>query len=162
MPRVRTELPITFRVYPERNRKLYYQVFIFPNRRQMYLFRDEQHRSGAIGYRKGHGKGSNRFLAICQSWITENFGPRGGMTLGRSIGEILFAVPYIGAGVVSHEMTHAAIRWGANKGIDGRKVMSEFGRDEERICLAQGHMVRQFWNHWWKHEEAKKKAATGG
>ncbi len=145
----------TFRVYPERNRKLYYQVFIFPDKRTMYKFHDIQHDLGRIEYAHGQRKPSKDFWAICQSWNSSHFGKRGGTYPGPSIGQVLFAEPHIKAGIVSHEMTHAALFYAAKKRILPVHLYSG-GRQHEAVCRAQGNMVRQFWNGWYNRHEKKR------
>ena len=51
----------------------------------------------------------------------------------RKIGVLSFYYPKIGAGIVSHEATHAALYWASKNGLD----------DEELVALAVGEIVRQ-------------------
>lgn len=153
------EKVISFRVHPEKNKRLFYKVFIFPDKKTMYAFCDLQDKLGLLEYQdKRDNHTAHNFVAICASWDQTKVGPRGGKSRGRSIGQVLFAEPYVKNWIVSHEMTHAAIRWAEKKRIPAEGLYAH-GRQHEEVCRAQGDMVRQFWSGLYRRLNKKARLA---
>lgn len=132
-----------FRIYASRSRKWYFDVFIFRDRRTMRRFWSETNARTGL-------RGSPRFEAVCRSWYTLKVrGRRSG-----SLGQVLFHARRVGAGIVSHEMTHAACAWlGRQRGKHlGGDVDHVDRRLEERFCHVQGYLVNQFWNEFYQRK----------
>jgi len=113
-----------FRIYTDGRGSKYYTVFVFADKHAMYVFRDEWHEAWGV-------KKSYRFEAECVSWKWKSLEDK--RMHKRDIGCVIFHLGFIGSGVVSHEMTHAALFWRRKRHSD------------ERVCRVQGELVRQFW-----------------
>jgi hypothetical protein len=119
------DLPTKFRVYTEGRASKYYTVFVFADKRAMRIYQNAQ--SDIWGVKRW-----TKFEAICTGWKIKD------RKRWRNIGCVLFHLDYIGSGVVSHEMTHAAIFWRKKRHSD------------ERFCKVQGNLVRQFWWNYYR------------
>ena len=145
--------PIQFRIYPSKDRNLFYTVFIFKRKRHAQGYIREQNK--LIGCPDTQGD----FLAITRGWTSLKVNPDGtdGET-GRDIGQIVFCEKACRVGIVSHEMTHATIFWAKRMRKPFKKIFN--GGDEnpehEEFCWVQGNLVRQFWVGWWKHHPNRK------
>ncbi len=123
---------VRFRVYPEKRRHHYFNVLVFPSRRRMYAFNKIRF-SGFPG-----AKGEN-FDAITLPYRFET----GSRELKREIGTILFHRQRIGAGCVSHEMTHAAIHFLDFIGMTPADLAEH--KSEEKFARLVGNLTRQFY-----------------
>lgn len=111
---------ISFRVYPE-NRSLYAQVNIWHSKNSSPL--------------------SRRHAASC--WPCESYRvtPQNKARKQGLFAELTFYRERLGVGVISHEMTHAAVLWARRRGLIDD--VSE-NPAEERFASAVGEMCRQF------------------
>jgi len=125
----------------------WYRVLIFPRVSQMHEFYHRQWTSGEVcDCRRMHkGKMDCQFLGQV-SYIRPR--PPDG-----SLGQIIFCAKAIGAGVVSHEMTHAAVFYLRNH----RGMNISNSKNDERLAYLQGDLTRDFWNQWYA---AKRKPAA--
>lgn len=96
------------------------------------------------------------FDAITRPWTRSVVQKNGRKTKLPDCGQILFSLPCVGAGLVSHEMTHAAIRWaervrlGARRVFNGAKSRAGVSDEHERFCQAQGQLVSEFWTKFYR------------
>lgn len=118
------------------------------NRRQFYwvlVFRDREHVFAAHDLFMKEWR-----LPLCRhnyEAITTSYSK---IVAGRRTGElgiVLFHLGSMGAGIVSHEMTHAALMW--------RRRRCKRATDE-RVCWVQGNLVMQFWRQFWKRKLDKE------
>ncbi len=137
---------VHFRVYCDAaGKRRYYKVFIFRTEEQMY---EHFKKTNTQSRWKRGGIGKLNFVAVCQGYRRYDVKRRG--RLLPDIGQILFTADRLGAGVVSHEMTHAVIYWAdTHTKIDLAKIASST-RTDERIALVQGNLVNQFWSKFYK------------
>lgn len=127
-----------YRVYPERGSRLHFRVRIFRSLRAMrrYLAADPFHRT--LGR---HGK------AMCSTWTRHRVRRGRRSRITDEMGEIVIPRAWLGAGVIAHEATHAALGWARRIGLQG--VLDAAGRPgrvsdpEERFCRALGEISRQ-------------------
>jgi hypothetical protein len=141
---------VSFRVYPDRAKTCYYVVYIFRTEAEMF----NHFQRTNIDPQMDTGKLD--FLAVCQGW--DRFTIEAGKRRKRhpEIGQILFCVGQMGAGIVSHELTHATTYWA------GRRTKLRFAdlhadkATDERYAWAQGHMVSQFWTKFWERRKQVK------
>jgi hypothetical protein len=118
-----------FKVYTEGRGSKYYTVYVFADKHAMLTYYHAQcEKTGSVRWTK--------FEAICQHW--KWLGRAEKRKHARDIGCVLFHLGFIGSGVVSHEMTHAAMFWRRKRHSD------------ERLCLVQGELVRQFWLNYYR------------
>lgn len=136
--------PIVFRVSPEKGH--HYRVIICRNRDQMYAVWKRQIDQGVIPGDLRLGK--LNFLGQVTWWSRFKWmKTRAQWTKHPNCGQILLCADHIGAGLISHEMTHAAtffLAWT----VGVRSLMRH--ATNERLCLVQGRLVQQFWDKWWK------------
>lgn len=134
---------VSFRVYPEKNRKFYYLAFVFRSNALMYEHFDLS--NAEMEWSKGANRTNGKFDAITESWVSTNYsGKPGRPRRGRCVGQILFYAGSVGSGVVSHEMSHAALHFSEKQ----RKVDAATLYDlnpQEKFCWIQGYLVAQFW-----------------
>jgi len=128
-----------FRVRVARPRNApYYRVLIFDSREAMIAFYDKQRRlSPGIG----RASGRNGFLAQCNGWEAEYRGRK----KTNCVGQVLFYKGQMGAGIVSHEMTHAAHYWLGQRWNDYRSHYRD-----EKLAWVQGWLVSQFWRNFFR------------
>jgi hypothetical protein len=134
-----------FRLYPSKGTRLYYECYIW-NRRQ------EMRRVHRIIC--GKFKHENRVMAFVECCVLRDKKTKRKL---RCIGECHFYLHDIGGGIVSHEMTHAAVGYMHRKGmvLDFRRkpfTEADFGKKsrvikgaEEDLCTVIGTLVRQFY-----------------
>ena len=126
-----------FKVYPNRG-KDYYRVLLFDHAKDMYWVVREQRKVWGLSrigrYNFGGLTQSYRVLAPAKT--------------RHEIGLITLARPYSRrAGVVAHEMFHAALyywleRWPV-------KLLAK-SRYEEKVARSVGWMTAQYWEKWYK------------
>lgn len=153
-------LLLKFRIYPERDRFRYYTVFVFDSRRAMYtFFREQVDILNKDGSRQCDEECD--FAALATTWTHFHINADGSEVEDkRDIGQIIMHRNRVRIGVVSHEMTHAALFWADREGLDPHEVMGD-SRDHqgahERFCYAQGELVRQFWLRWMHYLDKEKR-----
>lgn len=137
-------------VKPQRGVRRYFTVFLFRDKPTMYKFFDLQNeRMGLPALKKD-------FSAITRVWKHLVVDAHGHSRIGSSLGAILLHRDWIGAGTISHEMTHAVIGWAAIRGLDPSRVIESMNghrdanRTEEMVCWVQGYLVNQFWNKFYR------------
>lgn len=134
--RVEAGKPVDFRLYiPETHD--YYRVMIFGSIVEMREFRAEYVRECGLHFRGG----DKSFAALVSPHIRYN---RAGKVI-KECGQILFCTEYTRSGIVSHEMTHAAIAWMRRKRRD-----PGLPRNEERLCAIVGRLTAKFWFKYWE------------
>lgn len=129
-----------FKVYPGSNKGLYFSVYIFRTKDQMY---DHFKQSNVDTEWKQPGQDECDFTAITQSWMRYDITPDSEI-LKPDMGRILFYSGGFDAGIVSHEMTHATLYWAIRKRIKAASLYNDKNA-EEKFCWAQGYLVNQFW-----------------
>lgn len=133
----------TFRVYCEKGKPFYYQVYIFDTIEAMQRHFTQTNRN--VRWQRGASEGRLGFEAIAQSWEREKYNGRKIAVRRTNIGQILFYAGNLGAGIVSHEMTHATTFWAHRTAkMDLSKLYSS-RRIDERYAWVQGYLVAQFW-----------------
>lgn len=132
--------PIRFKVYPEKKKRLFYWVYVWPDRDALV------ERSKTLYPDFGHNHETYGFCSLVKVW---KVGSDGRKRRDSRCGEINFFREHIGAGIVSHEMTHAALGWAQRVGVMleqyedwSKSVVSDA---EERYASAVGELVRQFY-----------------
>lgn len=129
---------ITFRVYPESRRSFYFTVRVFKTLRGQ-----REHCKKVNGAKYS----TRRQLAVVQSWTAYNVKNKR-RSVRKEVGEILFSQKHVGVKIVSHECTHAALRWSqrANFAIKGKSNSCGLCSDnEERFCHGLSNMVGQIY-----------------
>jgi hypothetical protein len=143
----------TFRIYPEkRTSRLYFQVRVFSSVtaiRRYLKYSDLNRRTlGRYG------------LAMCSTFDVLK-GKRGRWRKQPIMGEILFPVRGLRAGVIAHECTHAALGWARRIGLNPVSAAVKQGRclvadaNEERFCYALGELNRQIAIQIWERGLSK-------
>lgn len=138
----------TWRLWCEPKRKHWFVAYVFATKRQMYGFHDLR-----------HGRGQHNYEARVQGLIVYSDGKRTG-----KLGEMFLYAGNLGAGIVAHECTHAALRW-LDDGLHRLKWPSIFSAAgpsaspaEERFCWVVGNLVLQFWRRFYRcHKTATPK-----
>lgn len=132
-----------FRIYPEKGKsRLYFDVRVFASVKAIRRYVKASDMPSRTLGRYG--------LAMCSSWIRIRI-RKGRLSPRRlpDMGEILFPVRGLTAGVIAHECTHAALAWAARVGLN--PVERKFARGdhlwaskaEERFCYGLGELNRQ-------------------
>jgi hypothetical protein len=154
-------LLLKFRIYPERDRFRFYTVFVFDSKRAMYtFFRAQVDILNTDDTRRCDEKCD--FSAIATHWTHFSINADGTEVEDeRDIGQVLFHRKRVRIGVVSHEMTHAALFWAGREGLDPHEIMESPGEGDhrsahERVCYVQGELTRQFWLRWMHYLDKEK------
>lgn len=121
----------TFRVYPDKKRRFYFKVIVFSTPSQM----EKYERDGVRGF---PGKKPKEFAALTLPYECIV----GSKESKREIGTILFHRLRTGTGIVSHEMTHAALHYFRIKNDDKADFTEE--KAEELLAQTVGDLTRQF------------------
>ena len=129
-----------FRIRPKPDRPEYYQVRIFKTQEQM--FRWSERRGFDVG-----GREANTGAYVCSFQLYHIDADGGEKTLPQ-IGIICLHLDELGAGVVSHEMTHAALYWFRYSLGDYSQL--EQGDYLETVCQVQGDLTGQFWDRYFR------------
>ena len=155
----RTEV-VKFNVWPDRTRKKpwFWKVFVFESRQAMLIFHREQ-----VKLWGDTGENAREdFHAVTKTWEIITWRtkrpPRRGWR-AHCIGHVMFHRQKLGAGVVAHEMGHAALRWAetwlkipakdlyhGRGGAAGRRAH----RNEEQVLHVLGGLVAQFWHGFYR------------
>lgn len=136
-----------FRIKPEPHHDpRYYQVMVFRNKPTLYKFWE------LVCQRWGldcASRGEPNFEAITHGFSGVHIAEDGTETPDPCVGLILFHEDRFGAGIVAHELTHAALFWYA----DRRKLpLAALDTDGEPLCLVTGELNHQFWKKWLARE----------
>lgn len=136
----------------KRGRRLFYRVCVFDDVDFMRDFLHEQAKQ--LHYRPEFKACQRRgyfarTLACVTYWVPV---PKNGSNF---IGTIAFCSEHIGSGIVSHEMTHAALYYcyRARKNFDPRKPAHD-----ELLAWTQGWLTTQFWRKFCRLFEEKTDA----
>lgn len=125
--------PICFRVYPSSRHSFYFVVNIWPTKQAM-----RRHCFWIAG----------KFDAASTGESNTRY-PSKRMT--KQLGQVNFYKSYIGAGVVSHELLHSAIRWLQKVAPSDQAFVAKDGRAseaEELMCNGLHRMVIDFWDNY--------------
>ncbi|MCK9370766.1 hypothetical protein M0R04_12725 [Candidatus Dojkabacteria bacterium] len=134
---------VSFKIYPEKNKKKYYKVIITQTKEQMYFVNDEISRIQKLE------KIKHNYIAICRSYEHTDKKFKG------QIGTILFYVESSRkVGIVSHEMTHAVIYYFCGKGYKLKNIRKN-KKLEEKFCNYSMFLNAHYWNNWYKVTEKK-------
>jgi len=132
---------------PRKRSRHFYRMWIFPSPEAMYAFWTEQVR---LGLRRSTGKLNFKAQA---TWWGAGALPRH----PNCVGQVIMVIDQVGAGLVSHEMTHAALYYlqGTMRrpAVDWRNK-----RLEEELAYLQGALTAGFWREWWKHKELERRS----
>ena len=121
----------------------FFNVLIFADKAAMNIYyRAQQEKLG--------DEATCDFDAITCSWTIQAIRPDGTEKKKPHMGVILFYRQRLGVGIVSHEMTHAAIRWGYRVGLRLDEAEDADGAREERVAWVQGYLVTQFWRAFYR------------
>lgn len=120
--------------------KYWYLVHVYPDRKAMHAA--YRTKGGSLARRR-----ELRFYARCdtQACDVRRFN-RPCKDHGWFAGEMFFASPYAGAGLVAHEMTHAAVAHLDCCGVRNFRT----AKNDERLAALTGKLVSAFWRKWWK------------
>jgi hypothetical protein len=150
----------TFKLYPDPRRKRYYKVFVFDTRAMMHAFWRAQVRANTelvLGRRvsaalKRRHTGDLGWAAQAARWYGH-----WGVIPREHVGQVLFYKRFLGAGVVAHEMTHAALYDVAAHARGGGYRLT--ARDDERLASVAGELSRQFWCRWYRRPAFRRVAS---
>lgn len=131
----------TFRLPVGRGR--YYTVRIFRSKAAMIQYQRDIYAGDGIRREDG-------FEAMCMSWRRYRL-HAGRWHLVKECGAILFHQGFLGAGVVAHELAHAAFRLAGSR--PGRRVDFRSIQREEAYCRRLGKLVSKFWRAYWRLEQ---------
>ena len=106
-------------------------------------------------------------LAVCRgTWIEREV--RGRWQRTPEVARVYLPAHSLGAGLVAHELTHAAVMWARRVRLSGRAIIGDGERGRrcspngrplpplvennanERFADVMGHLNYQFWRAWWK------------
>jgi hypothetical protein len=132
-------IPVTFKLYPEAQRGLFYVVKVWPSRTAM------------LTHLRSIGKKDLRGTqAMCSSYVIERW-KNGRKQVNPNCGEINVHRKRLDSEIAAHEIGHAVVQWARRRGIDPMSVEGDVrgheGSENERFCRALGRMVAQFANH---------------
>lgn len=140
-----------FKVHIDRDRDYYWRVQIYRTQAQMLHAINRMNRFFGTTEEVNSGSGRTAAMVCMRDYLKlEHY----------RLGTIYFHVGKVGGGVVSHEMTHAAMYFWWNVEDRPWDSLRSDKEAEEAFALAQGHLVSDFWNNWWprcdKWAEANK------
>lgn len=142
------QFPIKFRVYPESVHGFYFNVRIY---------RDQESMQKAAEYGGGKRKNFSNAAAVVRGLKRGRRTDRG-IAWKKQLGTIYFYKDCVGTEVITHESTHAALRWAEEKKFN---VVDRNGPDyiagdacdnEERFCYALGKIAAQIASKCWAHK----------
>lgn len=125
-----------FRAYCE-NRSLYVEVRVYQDLKRMR--RDLLKREGP-GF-------SDAFGAFCSMEVVSY---KSGKARKKPIIGTMYLLESVGAGILSHECTHAALRWAERIGLGELDNSSGWScHSEERFCWVVGNLVSKIGRTIW-------------
>lgn len=149
---------VSFRFYPGQSftgkTGLYFGVVVFRTLREM----------------RKHAKHVNdakfsvrNTLGLVQGWTRYHFFDGKQVGVYKEMGEIVLAQRHCGVRIVSHEVTHAMLRWAERKKLDQKWLRGEGNKKnglvsadvEEPMCYAVGDMCAQIYDRLWSSEVIK-------
>lgn len=127
-----------FRIYPAKDRYFYFTVYVFANEWDMREFRRIQLPG------RTEDRNATDYAAVCVRYIDcKNARAKvPEKRYDRDIGAVLFHRRKTGTGVVSHEMTHAALH-ALHVTQTKKNPIYNHVLDEALACMV-GHLTRQF------------------
>ena len=134
---------ISFKVWCDKKKTRFYWVHIFKNKETMQAWNLKD------GY-----NGSKRYAAVARSYSRQKLVKGRWKVKKDEQGCVSFDVHTLGAGIVSHEFTHAALYWFHAKYKDYRKL--DNSKHDELLAWVQGNLVRQFWYQFYKLKKSKR------
>jgi hypothetical protein len=150
---------ISFKVSPtlEKRGKHFFNVIVFYSRQEMYKWWNL--------YRKGRSDGGvdlscncegDGFEGMCIPYETVRICPGGAEEQGKDLGIIILHRKRLGAGLISHEMLHAALWWdrlvnGNTDACYGRENGDNNGA-EERLNYGLFYLVKECVTKLYKHK----------
>lgn len=121
-----------FRVYPDRARRFFFYILVFPTKARMYRF-----------YQEGvHGFPGSKHCDFHAITLPYRYAV-GSKEKKREIGTVLLYRARTGATVVAHEMTHAACHY-----MQIKKGGYPTERTEEEFARVVGSMTGQFFRRY--------------
>lgn len=139
-----------FRLYPE-GRRLYFEVRIYATKRGMQRAIRQSDRWLGITSEWAQAE------AVCRSFKHQRF-VRGRWRTGPPCGVLFLHRGRLGAGIVAHEIAHAAVQYARRVRLSGRRVWRSVGGDEaqpnERFARITGDLNAQFWQHYYQQRRA--------
>lgn len=119
--------------------KKYWTVGIYPSLDELNRWLDSHACTDRWSERRGRGRPFLASVVMFEKPVTPN-----------GLGYIVFSVERLGAGIVTHEMTHAALRT-LGFGL-GRRL----GRaQEEELANTVEWLVTKFWQRWYRYAEPR-------
>lgn len=139
--------PLSFQLKLNRRTKKHYRCFIFRDPEELRAFAREQDK--ILGYRSRWNK-----TLGCARW----FGGSTPAAKPNQIGVVLLCRQHIGVGIVSHEMTHAAL-YAINRGVwsvpkKGPHYMKLTDAQDERQAWLVGWFCVQFYDWYYRQKGA--------
>ncbi len=123
-----------FRIFPDKTKRYYFEVVVFPSRKKMQdYYRD--------GFKALRGRGRTKDVDAVTIPYRKAEPPK--LKDKQEIGTILLHRRQTGTGIVSHEMTHAAVHYLAVS----RQRLPKHENDmkaEERLAWTVGNLTKQF------------------
>ena len=138
-----------FRVKPNPTKPHFYEVRIFDTKAAMVAHWHKRHESGYFTDKSTGSGVVRKFEAIASSSEKLEQWSDGRWRKTPWLGEVLFYKSFMGAGIVSHEMSHAGLYW-LTRNKDTSKGFNLSRRDDEKLAEAVGELSRQFWVKWFK------------
>ena len=140
---------VRFRVYPESVHGFYFDVEVYPTQKQMQK-RAERLKPHLHG---GFMDTDAAVLGFSKGYV----GADGRCVWSKTLGTIVFHRERLGVNVISHECTHAALRWmeAMKFNVTDRGenyVEGEASDNEERFCYALGRMTAAIGDQFWKYD----------
>ena len=136
-----------WRIYPEPGRAGFFWIYLCRDRQTfLRVLKDTSIIDPFPAGRSING--------LCQTW--RHLRSRDGRwRAAPDLGAIIVHLGRIGAGVAAHELMHATIGWARRKRLNPRAVFDLRGRPaesttNERLCSANEHLTRQFWNGFYR------------
>lgn len=128
-----------FRIYPEKKNGVWFKAFLFPDKESMYAFERiirERVKSTASARQQTDYVGY-RFEALTTAYVKPE--------KNKQLGYLLFHQGFLGAGVVSHEITHAAFRYWDYKKRKFSSLKNGLHTKQEDFCMMVERMNMYFW-----------------
>jgi hypothetical protein len=124
-----------FKVRPTVRSKWWYDVLVYDTKKEMLKEAREL-------YIKVFGHNCRKYVNGAEA-ITFGYSPSDKKKKNK-LGDILFYKGYLGAGVVSHEMVHAAVYCHKEIRVNLNKLYNSYN-DDERFADTVGYLNAQFW-----------------
>lgn len=129
----------SFKVKPDRGKPFFFTVRVFHCKRAMMAHYNEL--PHLTTHPEKYKSVPSSFEAVTIPWVRYK-NPRS-KSIGPDLGEILFYRPQTGTGIVSHEITHAALHYARTMKYS-LALDDEEAKNEEKLAHVIGHLSRQF------------------